>query len=327
VVGDPGMAAVSGRVSGRARLLEVSPGAAVVLDGAEWVVEAVEPQYGRVRLRAQDGARKQVAIRWLVNHPDCRPAGPPRTAKPAADGRQPVGLDDLTPAQQERLRLRVAHLLEVETGFRSGDPQRAPPGEPRPAYDPATTTLGQRRRAKLAELAALGRHEARLLGLAHASERTLKRLAARYRALGEAGLIDGRLVRRRGGHRSLGAEVVEAIFAVRTETLHRAKISMRARERLIHQYVRETFGPDVKVPGYHTLWRVWAEWFGSGNARQRYVRSAATVKANAAEGAQRHVVVHRPGQVVALDTTLLPVKVRESVFGEPVSVHLTLACA
>ena len=72
------MAAVSGRVSGRARLLEVSPGAAVVLDGAEWVVEAVEPQYGRVRLRAQDGARKQVAIRWLVNHPDCRPAGPPR---------------------------------------------------------------------------------------------------------------------------------------------------------------------------------------------------------------------------------------------------------
>jgi hypothetical protein len=38
-----------------------------------------------------------------------------------------------------------------------------------------------------------------------------------------------------------------------------------------------------------------------------------------------HVVVHRPGQVVALDTTLLPVKVREGVFGEPVSTHLTLA--
>jgi hypothetical protein len=35
--------------------------------------------------------------------------------------------------------------------------------------------------------------------------------------------------------------------------------------------------------------------------------------------------VHRPGQVVALDTTILPVKVREGVFGEPVSVHLTLA--
>ena len=38
-----------------------------------------------------------------------------------------------------------------------------------------------------------------------------------------------------------------------------------------------------------------------------------------------HVVVHRPGQVVALDTTPLPVKVRDGVFGEPVSAHLTLA--
>ncbi len=316
MVGDRGTAAVSGR----AGLLEVSPGAAVVFDGAEWMIVAVEPQYGRVLLRAEDRALKQVAIRWLVNHPDCRPAGPPRAAKPAAGGRQPVGLADLTPAQQERLRLRVAHLLEVETGFRSGDPHRALPGEPRPAYDPATTTLGQRRRAKVAELAALGRHEVRLLGLAQTSERTLKRLAARYRALGEAGLIDGRLVRRQGGHPSIGAEVAEAILAVRAETLRRSKISMRTRERLIHQFVREKFGPAVVIPSYHTLWRVWAEWFGSGKARQRYVRSA-----SALEGSQHHVVVHRPGQVVALDTTILPVKVREHVFGDPVSVHLTLA--
>jgi hypothetical protein len=42
-------------------------------------------------------------------------------------------------------------------------------------------------------------------------------------------------------------------------------------------------------------------------------------------GSGQHVIVTRPGQVVALDTTILPVKVRESVFGEPVSVHLTLA--
>lgn len=34
-------------------------------------------------------------------------------------------------------------------------------------------------------------------------------------------------------------------------------------------------------------------------------------------------MVHRPGQVVALDTTVLPVMVRESVFGDPVKCHLT----
>ena len=38
-----------------------------------------------------------------------------------------------------------------------------------------------------------------------------------------------------------------------------------------------------------------------------------------------HVVIHRPGQVVALDTSPLGVKVREHVFGEPVTASLTLA--
>jgi hypothetical protein len=39
------------------------------------------------------------------------------------------------------------------------------------------------------------------------------------------------------------------------------------------------------------------------------------------------VVIVRPGQVVALDTTPLPVKVLDDVFGTPISVHLTVACA
>ncbi|MFF4576676.1 transposase [Streptomyces sp. NPDC001410] len=114
----------------------------------------------------------------------------------------------------------------------------------------------------------------------------------------------------------------EALFAVRAETLHRSKLSAKDRERLIHQYVRETFGPDEPVPSYQTLRVVWQEWFGSTGARQRYARSAARAQ-EVATG--KHVVVHRPGQVVALDTTILPVKVREHAFGDPVSVHLTLA--
>lgn len=240
-------------------------------------------------------------------------------------GQQPPLLDDLLPEQRQQLRLRVAHLLEVQTGFRSGDPYQAAPGEPRAAYDPATTTLSERRRAKVAELRQLGRAEARLLGLVSVSERTLERWAAAYRRLGVTGCIDGRLLRRRSGHPSLGPEVIKAIMVVHTETLHRSRMSMRARERLIHQYVRETFGPQVAIPHYDTLRRVWREWFGPGGTRQRYARSAAAAGASTAAGARQHVVVGRPGQVVALDTTLLPVKVREHTFGEPVSVHLSLA--
>jgi hypothetical protein len=90
---------------------------------------------------------------------------------------------------------------------------------------------------------------------------------------------------------------------------------------MIHQYVREQYGPDAEaaIPSYGTLWLVWREWFGPGGARQRYARTADLPTSGG------HVVVHRPGQVVALDTTILPVKVRETVFGEPVSVHMTLA--
>ena len=233
---------------------------------------------------------------------------------------QPSGVEDLTAEQQQRLWLRVGHVLEAETGFRSGDPSQPGPGEPRPGFDPAVTTVRGRRLAKVTALRALGRDEAALLGLDQVSERTLKRLAAAYWRCGPAGCIDGRLLRRGGGHPSVSAQVREAIEAVHAETLHRSRVGMKTRERLIHQYVRDKFGAEVKVPHYTTLRRVWVEWFGPGGGRQRYLRSAAAV-----ETSREHVVVHRPGQVAALDTTPLPVKVREYLFGEAVSAHLTLA--
>jgi hypothetical protein len=308
-------------VTGRAALeaLNLTPGCGLVLDGVAWQVESVEPQHGRVLLRGEDGQRRQATIRWLLHHPGRRGARPDGLAS-TAQGRQVPVMEDLTPTQQEQLRLRVAHLLEAETGFRSGDPRQALPGEPRPAYDPAITTLGERRRAKEAELRKLGRDEARMLGLAEMSERTLERLAATYQRVGIIGCIDGRWLRRSGGHPSVSEELREAIDAVHVETLHRSKVSMRTRERLIHQYVREKFGSETPIPHYDTLRVVWAEWFGSGGARQRYARSAAAVAP-----INEHVVVHRPGQIVALDTTPLPVKVREHLFGDPVSVYLTLA--
>jgi hypothetical protein len=235
------------------------------------------------------------------------------------EGRQPARIDDLTEDQQQRLWLRVGHVLEAETGFRSGELRDPAPGEPRPGYDPVTTTVGQRRRAKVAELQALSRDEAAMLGLGQVSERTLKRLAARFWRFGAPGCIDGRLLRRSGGRPGVSDQVREAIEAVHIETLHRSRVGMKTRERLIHQYVRDRFGPQVVVPHYTTLRKVWLEWYGPGGGRQRYVRSAAAV-----EPSPEHVVVHRPGQVLAMDSSPLPVKVREHLFGDAVSAQLTL---
>ncbi|MEU7456581.1 hypothetical protein [Streptosporangium roseum] len=140
----------------------------------------IEAQYGRVLLAAGAEQRWR-SIRWLVHHRDCQSVPAEIEVVDGLVG-QPASLDDLTAYQQQVLRVRVAHLLETETGFRGGDPLHPDPGEPRPAYDPQGTTLGQRRRSKVAELRGLGVEEAALLGLGRVSERTLKRMAAAWAA-------------------------------------------------------------------------------------------------------------------------------------------------
>ncbi|MBX9423851.1 transposase [Streptomyces lateritius] len=301
-----------------AAALDLSVGAALVLDDVEWTVERRDPHLGRVQLVSLDGARQQVTFQFLVNHNRCHSSS--RTAATRANrGRQPKAPGDLTPSRRALAELRMAHLLEVQTGYRSGDPLRPGPGEPKPEYNPDATTLTQRRLAKVTELKALARPEAKLLGLDKISLRTLVRWESERRASGLIGCADDRWLRASGGHPSITEEVREAIHAVRAETLHGARVTMRTRERKIHQYVRETFGPDTEIPSYNTLRQVWQEWFGPGGSRQRYARSAELPTKGG------HVLVHRPGQVVALDTTVLPVMVREGVFGDAVKVHLTLA--
>jgi hypothetical protein len=288
-----------------AGLVMLSAGARLMLGGAEWEVEECLPQCGRVVLRGAGGQRRPVTIRALVNDPGLCPVPVPAAAGLAC---REIGLEDLTGAQREQLHLRVAHVLEAETGFRCGSPLRALDGEPRPEYDPGATTVAQRRAAKAAELRALGPEQLRrLTGLDTISERTLRRWAGGYRRFGIAGCIDGRTVRKSGNRPAITEPVREAIYAVRQETLHRSRLSMATRDRLIRQYVAERHGPEAVVPSYSTLKRTWMEWFGPGGSRPRYARSAA-----AAPPTGRHVVVHRPGQVVALDTTVLPVKVRRA---------------
>ncbi|MEE4545766.1 transposase [Streptomyces sp. V4-01] len=312
-----------------AAALDLSPGAGVVLDEVEWLVERQEPHLGRVHLVRSDGDRQRVSFRFLVNHPKCRSSS--RTAAEGANrGRQAASWSDVKPEKRPLMEQRFAHLMEVNCGFRSGDPFRPEPGEPRPEFDPDRTTLTERRVAKALELSVLRPEEAKLLlGIAHVGVRTLERWERRRRKYGIVGCADHRWLRASGGHPSVSEEVREAIFAVRAETQHhRSRVSARTREIMIRRYVRETFENEdedgdesekIEVPSYHTLLRVWKDWFGPGGARQKYERSAELPTKNG------HVLVTRPGQVVALDTTILPVMVRENVFGDPITVHLTLA--
>lgn len=305
-------------------LLGLAPGRRILLNAVEWTVESVEPQLGRFVLSHADGQVESRSIRWLINHPDAQMAKEVKAHDGSGHGTQPRAVADLTPEQRSRARIRAEHVLEAMTGFRSGHPSRAQPGEPRPAYDPDRTTLTERRLVKVAELKAMPPQEAEMLGLRFMSLRTLERLSS---ATGESLLLacaDGRWTRRSGGHRSITEEVREAIFAVKKECKDRARIGMAAKHRLLHQYMKEKFPqfPTEKIPSRTTLWRVWHEWFGPGGGRQRYERSADEAEE---AGVARRVVVHRPGQVLALDSTPMPVKLRETVFGDAVTATLTLA--
>ncbi|WP_210608894.1 DDE-type integrase/transposase/recombinase [Streptomyces rhizosphaericus] len=237
------------------------------------------------------------------------------------DKQQPARFEDLKDDDQKRLRLRVAHFLEAESGFRSGSRHWPQEGEPRPEYDPERTTLTERRLAKVAELKALHPDDARQLGLGQVSERTLQRWSAAWPEQGIMGLADGRLTPVLRGHRKITLQVAEAIHAVHAECLHRSRVGMKTKERMIHQFVREKFGAEAekKIPHYTTLLKVWKEWFGPESGRQRYLRSAAAVDTGGST-----VTITRPGQVVVLDTTPFPVKLRDDVFGEPITVDLTL---
>ncbi|MFK0190569.1 transposase [Kitasatospora sp. NPDC090308] len=302
-------------------LRELAPGGRLVLNGVEWTVESIEPHLGRLRLVHEDGRSEERTLRWLVQHPDVRPTRSPD--RPRQGGGQPLSRSDLPEGRLRQTMVRAEHVREAATGFRDGHPLRARPGEPRAAYDPQCTTLTARRRAKVEEIAAIPAHEAEMLGLKGLGLRTLEGLTALE---GESLLLacaDGRWTRRLTGRSSVTEEIRQAVFAVKEECDLRARIGMRAKHRLLHQFVHEMF-PDFpvdKIPSRWTLARVWEEWFGPGGGRQRYLRTA---QAAAEAGVGRRFVVHRPGQVLALDSTPLPVKLRESVFGEPVNATLTL---
>jgi hypothetical protein len=297
--------------------LDLSPGAAVVLDGRQWTIQGRVPHLGQVLLADPDGKRQAVTFQFLLKHPNCYTSS--RTAATGADrGRQEALHEDLEPGKRELARLRMSHVLEMRTGFRSGSRLRPGPDEPKPEYDPDATTLSQRRRAKVAEFAALDPEHARMLGLEQTSFRTVVRWDLGERARGLIGCADERWLRESGGHPSVSEHVRTAILKVREDTKQRSDISLRSKYLLVCQEMRTEHGSVNEVPSYRTFCRVWREWFGPGGTRKRY-DGAPDLPMSYGQ-----VIISRPGQVVALDTTVLPVKVRDGVYGEPVSVHLTL---
>jgi hypothetical protein len=135
------------------------------------VVEVVAADGVRVTLR-NDRTRQFTAVQISRLAASARPAG---GTFPAGDAGVSPGLmlGSLTGEQLDQLAERAGHVREVLTGYKSGHPDQARPGEPRPGYR-AAQPLKARYRAKAEEL-----------GI---TSRTAERWVAAYRSSGEAGL-------------------------------------------------------------------------------------------------------------------------------------------
>jgi hypothetical protein len=160
-------------------LAVVSPGVGTWLrhDGETWQVLSLDGV--GVLLKDPRGRQRQVLLEHLLTHPSTSPVlsddhGAERAIGPVLDAVGPL----------EELEERAAHIREVLTGYRSGSAERALPGKPRPQYV-AGQSLMARYQAKGAEIGV--------------EERTLRRWAADFGALGEVGLVDRRRDRRSAG--------------------------------------------------------------------------------------------------------------------------------
>ncbi len=203
-------------------------------------------------------------------------------------------IDCMDDTQQGRLRELEAHLLEARYGYRSGDPQRPAPGEPRPAYDPALVPLlSDRMQAKASELG---------IGIA-----TMWRRYRRYRSDGLQGLLSGNSTRSgnrlaRADPRLINAIVLQHhVGESEDSTGNMSRFCRRLQDRLDDEH-----GPGiVKVPSQRTVAR-----YLDALLPGRHTLGAATTRRSEAARPQRAFVINpavRPGQVVMIDATPLDV--------------------
>ncbi|WP_211241242.1 integrase [Pseudonocardia spinosispora] len=270
-----------------------------------------------VRLLSATGTTMVIALAYLLaahdfqllntpEHTTDKPTTSPATATgtptdPTAvksDGTrvEPHGLLDALPEQVlHAAREWERHLLELETG--------QPPAHqlPRPEYDPTSSTLAQRERAKAHELSATG---------TATSVRTIQRMRRRYHEQGLWGLIDSRHLPQTSPPGTptdaVDARVIAAAKAViDAQTVTSTGTKSRA-IRQIKQRLDDEHGPDtVAMPSRATCYRLLDELsvgkytFGSATTRRQ--------TANKPSRPYTPTITARPGEQVQLDTTPLDV--------------------
>ncbi|HET9966636.1 MAG TPA: hypothetical protein VFQ68_00285, partial [Streptosporangiaceae bacterium] len=287
----------------RPTVAAITTGSRLVWDGEAWTIAGIEA--GRLILR--DALGKSLLVDTAAVLAD------PSVCLPGA-GDEPVAcgplLGSLTAAEHGELAGRLRHLREVLTGYASGSPAVAEPGEPRPAFDPSLPLM-DRYQAKAADL-----------GI---SVRTVQRWVAALQESGPAGVVDGRSLRGAdplGGVDERWLEMCRLVLAEHTEASRPTKELML--RRVSAPLAAEHGEGTVPEPGQRRARAVLADLTRGTNAFTGSTKGKRSIAARP-QGVYGRLRPTRPGEFLLLDTTPLDVFAMEPVTLRWVRCELTIA--
>lgn len=217
---------------------------------------------------------------------------------------------DVPEAERARANGRAEHVREALTGFRSGSPQIARPGEPRPEFDPAAR-MTERVRAKAEELS---------VGV-----RTVNRWIAKYREHGEWGLVNKRSLASATGVRGLDRRWVDAARQILDEQVTEPKVTTGTLIARAQARVERVYGVGVvRIPSQSTAYPAFRE-LDRGRGTLKGPTSGKRSIAGRPETTLPARPATRPGELVLMDTTYLDVFALNPINGEWVRVEMTFA--
>ena len=204
----------------------------------------------------------------------------------------------------------LAHLNEASFGYRSGDPGRPSPGEPRAQFDPVCTTLRDRLEAKAAELGC--------------SVETLRRRRRWLARRGLVGLVDGRHARSVTGP-GVDEPLRAAIIAEARELEQASDVrKLQFRARVASRLARES-GEPLELPSSRQTFNRIVDEVLAPTGLFRLPAKSRRSALSAPSDMFGSLVAERPGEYVAIDTTGLDVFAIDPFTFQWVGLELTAA--
>jgi hypothetical protein len=183
------------------------------------------------------GRTRSVRIASLLSAPGSRLLDPPVAGPVGAVG---PALANLTDPELAAVCDRAGHVREVLSGYRSGSPEDALPGEPRAPYQPGTPLM-DRYRAKADEL--------------NVGVRTLRRWLRSFQLDGEAGLLDGRQQRASDPLRGIDPRWLDELRGVLDEHVGASRPTQKLLLDRVDARAAERHGPGWSRSGGRRSWR------------------------------------------------------------------------